>query len=138
VADLIDLFDSREKALLIWLGIVIVFALAARDVRRHLPTLARTLVGARLAIPLLLTVAYVAGVVAIFAFLGAWDVSVLDVTIFWFFGTALVAFAKSAEAAKDPDFVRNLSDAASLLYSEWSSSSISMSSRSPSNCSSFH
>jgi hypothetical protein len=51
--------------------------------------------------------AYMTGVVLLLAYFGLWRESVLDVTIFWFFGAGLIAFAASAEAGADPSFVRH-------------------------------
>jgi hypothetical protein len=104
----LDLFDNREKAVFLWLLLIVVLALALRDVRRLLPSLARTAMAPQLAIPFMTMAAYMSGVVLLLASLGLWRESVLDVTILWFFGAAMVAFAASAEAGRDPAFVRHV------------------------------
>jgi hypothetical protein len=103
----LDLFDNREKAVVFWLALIVLFAIALRDVRRLLPALVRTAIAPQLALPFVVMAAYMTGVVLLLAYFGLWRESVLDVTIFWFFGAGLIAFAASAEAGADPSFVRH-------------------------------
>jgi len=121
VPDLVDVFDNREKAVVIWVAAVLIFCLAKRGLRRHFRPLLAALIHPALAGPLVLTSFYVAGVVSGLALAGLWTVSLLGTTIFWYFGAALAAFGRAADAGRDPDYVRRLvrSSVAALLGIEF-------------------
>jgi hypothetical protein len=54
----LDLFDNREKAVVFWLALIVLFAIALRDVRRLLPALVRTAIAPQLALPFVVMAAY--------------------------------------------------------------------------------
>lgn len=104
--DFFDVFDSREKGLLIWLLVFVLGALRIRGVRQSVPGLVKTLVSPVLLVPFSCAAAYVAGVVVLLAWLDLWTASLLDVTLFWFFGAGVAAFAASGLKAGDPALFR--------------------------------
>jgi hypothetical protein len=83
--------NSREIALLIWLGIGAVWAVPQRTIRQAFTALVRSIFA-----PILLAVFALAGVgVALGVWLlhrvGYWDITLLKPTILWFFGSAGLA-----------------------------------------------
>jgi hypothetical protein len=108
MADVLNLFDNREKAVAIWLVVFVLGALCIRDVRRQVPGLLKILVNPVLLVPFLLAGGYVAGIVYLFAGVGLWSKSLLDVTVFWFLGAGLASFAAAGLHAGDPALFRRI------------------------------
>ena len=83
--DFLNLFDTREEALFLWLLVAILGVLFIKDVRQIVPGLADPS-RAAISIPLALVLAYVAGVIAFLAWLGVWTRPLLGVPIAWVLG----------------------------------------------------
>jgi hypothetical protein len=99
--------DNREKALLIWVGVLVAGGLATRAGRDFVQTLLDILRG-RFSLVVLAYVLYVAGVVLGLAYLGLWTPTLASVTTFWFAGPGMVMFFTSNAATTDPHYLRGL------------------------------
>jgi hypothetical protein len=75
--------DHREQVLLIGSVLVIILALAIKDVRRGVPSTLKILVTPPLGPLLLIGVSYVAAVVVFAAALGLWTMPLLGLTVTW-------------------------------------------------------
>jgi hypothetical protein len=104
----LEVFDNRETALLIWLVVGCLATLLIPGVRREVPFLLKTLFSPVLVVPFLVAAGYVALVVFMLAQLGLWTTAVLDVTLFWFFGPGMAAFAGAGMKAGEPALTRTL------------------------------
>lgn len=98
--------NSRQWAILIWLGVLVVWVLASKDVRRNVASALRTLATPKLSIPLALMTLYVTGLLAVGWSVGIWTPDLVTDTVFWFVGSALVLFFKLNEASQPGFFHR--------------------------------
>jgi hypothetical protein len=90
--------DNREKALLLWIVVLVAVGLmtrTGRDFARSMLSIARGALSAILVVYAL----YVAAVVSLLAWAGLWMTAVASATAFWFAG-ALSAEARDARAPR--------------------------------------
>jgi hypothetical protein len=89
---ILNFFNDREKALIIWLVLVVVFFLISKTFRPTLLSLLKILFSIKIATVLLIMLAYIS--LMVFAAYAAhlWDFSLLKDTIIWSVGTAGVMF----------------------------------------------
>ena len=79
-----DLFNNREIATGIWLVIVAIFAGRSKAVRESMADLSKMFTNPKIAVPILLMVAYVGLEVVFLKRLSFWDTSLLKDTLYWF------------------------------------------------------
>jgi hypothetical protein len=99
--------DNREKALLFWVGVLIVVGLRMQAGRSFLRTMAGIVRG-RFSLILLAYVLYVASLVVLLAWVGLWLTEVASATAFWFAGPGMLMFFTSTVAITDPHYLRSL------------------------------
>jgi hypothetical protein len=83
--------NTRETAALIWVGLVLVFALAIPSGREILVDATKLVSKPFVAILLAATTLVAVAIMAGLAWLGYWQVSMMPTTVVWFLGTAVVA-----------------------------------------------
>jgi hypothetical protein len=90
--NLINIFNNREKALIIWALIVLVVLLVNKSFRPPFLAVLKALFASKVAIGLFVMLAYIS--VVVFAAYEAhfWDISLLKDTIMWVLGTACIMF----------------------------------------------
>jgi len=87
-------FNNREIATAIWMVLLLVYALRAREVRRSVLELVRAFAGVKVLVPTLLMVLYTGALAALLSTVGMWNASLLKDTILWF---CLSAFAMAMD-----------------------------------------
>lgn len=104
------MINNREWALLIWLGLALVFVLALcllrGDLRLSLLQLARSVLNPVIAVPMLLLVAWVGGLVLLAARFALWEAELATDTGVWFFGTALALMFNVTQTLHEERFFR--------------------------------
>lgn len=98
--------NNRELATLILLVIFAVLALAIRDVRGMLPSLAKQLFVSKITPLMLAFVGVEVGAIWLAAGFSLWSPDLLGGTILWFLLVGFVWFVSLGEAGKDPDFFK--------------------------------
>lgn len=93
--------NSRELAVVIWLGIGLVWAMAVPDMRSSIWAVVRAFAHPKILGSVAALVAYAGGLVLLGARLGAWDWTLLNDTVLWFLTSALVLLVNSGELAED-------------------------------------
>src|SRR5436190_6396194 len=88
----INIFNNREKALIIWLLIVLVCILASKNFRTPFLSVLKALFARKIVIALLIMLAYISLVVFAAYSVRFWDISLLKDTVMWGFGTACIMF----------------------------------------------
>lgn len=101
------MIDNRELASLIWLLLLLGFAITKRNVRSSMGGVTRAFLSPKLLIPLVAYMAVLAGLVWLAEQIGLWDVKLLGSTIIWFFFSGFVLFMKTTDAGKAPHFFRD-------------------------------
>jgi hypothetical protein len=96
--------DHREQALLIGSVLVIIVALAIKDVRCGVPSTLKILFTPPLGPLLLVGVIYVAAVVVFAAALGLWMMPFLGLTVTWAIGSAGFMFFTAGDAVPDRQY----------------------------------
>jgi hypothetical protein len=96
--------DHREQALLFGSVLLIVGALAIKDVRRGVPGILKILVTPPLGPLLLIGVIYVGAIVVLAAALGLWTMPLLGLTVTWAIGTGGFMFFTANDAVSDPEY----------------------------------
>jgi hypothetical protein len=100
--------DNREKALLIWTLVLVLFVLWKKDLRSSFAAVLSALAARPLLVLLLGAMLYVASTVLLAAYVGVWTLPLLGVTVLWCLGPAAVMFFNSNEAARDADYFRRV------------------------------
>ena len=99
--------DNREKALLLWVVVLLAVGLMTRT-GRHFARSMLSIVRGGLSAILVVYALYVAVVVSLLAWAGLWMTAVASATAFWFVGPGIVMFFKAHEALTNPHHLRDL------------------------------
>lgn len=107
----IDFLDSREKALLLWVVVVLAFATVKGDgVAASFGGVVRAFLAPKLLLLFGASALYCAGAVLLLRQVGLWHDATLKETIYWFITGGLVLVGRAVSNAKpsDPGFYKNL------------------------------
>lgn len=102
------MLNNRELATLIWLGVLLLYAVTQSGVRSSLSALVRTLVHWKILVPLLLLVANTLAAIAVGARVKLWTSALIPDSVYWFFGSALVLFLNLDRSARESHFFRSV------------------------------
>ena len=105
---IITTFNNREKAILFWSTIVMIWALSDRKFRASVVEILRLLTHAKIIIPIIGSLLYIALIVYAFYRIKLWDVSFIKDTAFWALGTAIIFLANSNKANQDSMYFSKL------------------------------
>ena len=100
MADLFQIFSTREISLLFWTIIVLAIMLMSKGIRKLIIKALKILVGSSIGRVLLILVIYIEGVLFLLYSINLWSFSLLKDTLFWFFTVALV-MSLTVNKAKD-------------------------------------
>jgi hypothetical protein len=100
--------SNREIALLIWIGGLAIGAVVYRPARQALGPLVKILLHPKIGGSVLALIAYTSLVVLGFYRLELWQWWMLKDTIFWLFGTAIVAFLDIPKATEEDGFFQKI------------------------------
>lgn len=98
--------NDREVAVVIWLGIAVVFLVGWRDTRGSVRDVLAAALQPKLVVPVALTAAYASALLFVGARVGLWDPSLVPDTVAWFVSTAVVLLAKVASTPVDSGFFK--------------------------------
>ena len=104
----VDLFNAREKAVIIWLLIFLVWALSKKNIRNSFLVFLRTLFQQKILLVIIALFLYTGIIVFIFSKLRIWEVALLKDTIFWLFGSAFVLLINTDKATQDKGFFKKI------------------------------
>jgi hypothetical protein len=98
--------NNREWAALFWILVLAVWASRHREFRSRLQSVLRLLLGFEVLLPLILMLAYIAGLVWLGWRLGLWTPDLFKGTVIWFLASALVLFFNLPRASAETGFFR--------------------------------
>jgi hypothetical protein len=104
--DALNEINTRETALLIWLALAAIGAVAYPPVRQSLGTLFRILLSPKIAGVITALMVYTSLLVLGFARLGVWQLWMLKDTLFWLFGSGLILLFKITRATEHEGFFK--------------------------------
>lgn len=110
--NVLNVFNDREKAIIIWFCILFVWSLAHKSVRNDVKgpviTILKLLFSFKIGIPLLLMSIYLGLLIFFASRFNLWDISLLKDTLLWFFGTACIMFASTDKAGQDSKYFKDV------------------------------
>lgn len=98
--DVLATLDNREKAIIIWVAVLLAFVFATSGIR-SLASILRIILSRQILSVLIAMVGYVSLIVFVAYRLGLWDFGMTKDTLVWLLGPALVMVFNSAEANRD-------------------------------------
>lgn len=104
----IDTFNNREKAIIIWLLIFLVWALLQKNVRSSFLGVLKALFQKKILTALLAMLLYVGLVVFIFYKIQFWDVFLVKDTVFWVLGVAFILLMNASKPTQDEHYFRKI------------------------------
>lgn len=104
----LDSFNNREKAIIIWALIVLVWVIFHKSVRISIFRVLRTLFQRKIALVLAVMLLYVGLLVLVFYKMRLWDVFLVKDTAFWILGVALVLLVNTNGATRDENYFKKI------------------------------
>ena len=114
MGDVLQLFDTRQIAILIWLLILFVFSLVRPELRKQLLLLVKTSFTKVILLPFLLLLVYTVPVLYLLHWRGIWYSNIIGDYVFWYFGVGLATMVKVSEVSSTTYFKEFLIDAIKL------------------------
>jgi len=105
---MMEIFNTREIAIFIWLVIFCVFFLRYKKVRSSLNDVLKILFQSTFIIIFLIVLLYIEIVVFILAKFNYWDFSFIKDTLIWFIVTGLVICFRAINASEDDHYFRKI------------------------------
>ena len=104
----INFFNNREKALIIWALIALMFILVNKDIRKSFLAVLKALFASKIAICLLLMLAYISLIVFAAYKAHVWDISLLKYTAIWVLGTAFILFMNTNKVTEEKKYFKKV------------------------------
>jgi len=102
---LLEVFNNRELATILWAIVFLIWAAIKPNILHSIGNLFNAVM--RMWIIFLIMIAYVVLSVLVLRELSLWDMSLLKVTIFWFFGWAIVVLMNSNKVGVEKNYLKN-------------------------------
>ncbi len=103
----IDIFNTREIAIVVWVMALIIFFIPLRVIRKSSYSIFKALFDYKILILFIFMIGYISIVVSILSVFGWWSASLLKETIVWIFMTAFVLVINSVNVKKQKDLFQN-------------------------------
>jgi hypothetical protein len=100
--------NNRETAMLVWLGVALVWMLKRTEIRHSLADIGRSLVQPRILLTLGGFVVWIAGCAWIAAQVGLWESSLVNESVYWFLATGFVLYFGAAKLARGEGSLRQM------------------------------
>lgn len=104
--------NNRQWATIFWATVLLVWLIVRKETRSSVGAVARAAISPKILIPLLVFIAWVAGLVYAAWLAGLWDEDRITDSVFWFVTAGLVLFARFERVSTEPRFVRRTTLAA--------------------------
>lgn len=104
----LDLFNNREKAIIFWVLIFLVWTLFQKDIRTSIFNVLKVLFQKKFLVVLTATLLYVGSVVLLFYKIQLWDVFLIKDTAFWILGVAFLLLINENRAIRDENYFKKI------------------------------
>lgn len=112
IYDYIDIFNNREKAVIIWLFIFIIMFLIGmllrKDIRASTFGVLKILFKKKIIIVFVAMFSYVSLIILLFSVIQIWNISLVKDTIYWVIGSAILLLMNTNEATQDEHHFRKI------------------------------
>lgn len=98
--------NNRQWATVLWLAVLVTWALMRRDVRASMRAVLPAALSPKILVPLVLMAGWVVGLVALASRVELWSTSRVTDTAFWFVTAGLVLFGRFGKVSTERGFVR--------------------------------
>lgn len=102
------MFNDREKAVIIWLLIFLVWALFRENIRTSILDVLKALFQKKLVVVLAAMLLYVVLTVFLFYKIQLWDFLLIKDTVFWLLGTAFVLLMNANKATQNEHYLKEI------------------------------
>jgi hypothetical protein len=106
--EFINLFNDREKALMIWILVILIYSLFNKNIRESLLLVLKSLFLSKIAFALFAMLIYIWLSIFLLFKIQFWGVGLLRDTILWVLGTAFVIFINFGNASKDKKYFKKI------------------------------
>ncbi|MEX2100000.1 MAG: hypothetical protein WEB19_01165 [Acidimicrobiia bacterium] len=106
VGEVTPVLDNRELSIALWILVALTVMLAFKGTRSSLAGLVRAATTPKIAVPLLLMLLYVGGMVAALWAIDVWTWDLVSETLFWLVVSGFVLFLAHDRMSRDPRFFR--------------------------------
>jgi len=104
----LNLFTTRELAIIIWAAVFIIWALSQKNMRASIFSLFKVFFKRQIMIAFFSMFLYLAAIVYLFAQIQFWEIASLKDTFFWLLGTAFVLFMNLNRVQEDSLYFRKI------------------------------
>lgn len=104
----IDTFNNREKAIVAWLLLFLVWVLLKKNTRASILGVIKVFFYKKIISVFLGMLVYTALIVVLFYKIGLWDVSLIKDTAFWILGSAFVLLINTNKATQNVSFFKEV------------------------------
>jgi len=104
----LDIFSSREKALIVWCALFMLWAVSQRNVRKALWGVVKILFHKKIFAVIMAMFVYASMLVYVFHKVNIWDFSLIKDTVFWVFGSAFVLLMNIDSVSKEKGYFKKL------------------------------
>lgn len=105
---ILQTLSTREKALVVWLFVLLVFMLSRKEIRNSFFQIIRMMFFSKLALIFIGTIIYASLVSSILQKVSLWNILLLKDTVFWIVGTACVLLMGIDKAMRDSTYFKKL------------------------------
>lgn len=110
-----DILNNREIAIIIWMGLFIVWAVSQKAIRNSLVNVLKAFTKIVIFVPFLLMMLYIGMMIYLLYKIHFWEISNLSDTILWLFGVAIVMFVNLNRAREEGFFKKAVLDSLKLI-----------------------
>lgn len=100
--------NNRERSIIIWTTIFLIYALSRKEIRSSLVALLKSFFVLKITIPTVVLICYVFSTVYLLFKVGYWKDFLLKDTLIWFFGFAFIIFINSNKANEENGYFKKV------------------------------
>jgi len=104
----IDIFNTREKAIAVWIVLALIFILAKKNIRELFSEMFKLLFSKKILLVNTITLLYVSIVILLLYRIHLWNFGLLKDSIYWVTGTAIVLLFNIIDANKEKQFFKKI------------------------------
>lgn len=97
----VNIFTTREQAIIIWISFLMIWALSQQKLRLSFYRVIKAFLQKQIVVAFLLMFFYIIVIVFMFSRVNLWDFSLLKDTIFWVIGSAIILFVNINKAQEN-------------------------------------
>jgi len=102
-----EIFNNREIATLIWLGILFLYLVVLKNFWKSFKNVLKAFFNDKIISLVLISIIYIEIIILILAILSFWDFSLIKGTLFWYIGVGFITMLNLPKATEGIDFFKS-------------------------------